>query len=221
MNDCLRAVFRLGGGLALAVLSSVAASAGQPRLDADTCKQLHSEQSTFVQSGILSDLQKGATWARSNLSADRLREIEHYITLDEQIKFGCREATLTPEMEKAGEIAKRLELDPNADPFAPLPEPSANGGDDDGDASATGEKKVEPKKPASKAKPSNAEGKKSKPDADKAKTSAADVTSPPAAKDKSDKKPKPQDAYQPNAAGEGVRSVPLTAEPIGPPALAH
>lgn len=105
-------------------------SAGQPKLDKDTCVQLHAEQSTFVQSGILADLQRGPEWGKSNLSADRMREIEHYIMLDEQIKFACREATLTPEMQRASDVAKRLELNPDADPFVPIPEPGADAAPD-------------------------------------------------------------------------------------------
>ena len=108
--------------IGLAVLPVAPAFAGQPKLDKETCTQLHGEQATFIQSGILADLQRGPSWGKSNLTADRLREIEHYIMLDEQIKFACREATLTPEMERAGEIAKKLELNSDIDPFAPPPE---------------------------------------------------------------------------------------------------
>ena len=117
--------------------SSSAALAGQPKLDAETCTQLHGEQATFIQSGILADLQRGPAWGKSNLSADRLREIEHYIVLDEQIKFACRQATLTPEIARAGEIAKRLEANPNLDPFVPLPEPNAKPEADAGNSSPT------------------------------------------------------------------------------------
>lgn len=123
---------------ASAVLCAIAAPAmaGQPKLDQETCKQLHAEQATFVQSGILEDLKRGAEWGKANLSAARLRDVEQYILLDEQIKFACREATLTPEMEKAAEIAKRLELNPNLDPFAPLPDPAVQGAKPD---AATGD----------------------------------------------------------------------------------
>lgn len=117
---------RLSRLVSFAVLGGVAVAtpvdAAQPRIDKDTCTQLVSEQATFIQSGILADLQRGPAWGKTNLTAERMREIEHYILLDEQIKFGCRQATLTPEMEKASEIAKRLEQNSDADPFAPLPE---------------------------------------------------------------------------------------------------
>lgn len=105
--------------IGFAILSAAPAFAAQAKLDKETCTQLGVEQVTFIQSGILADLQRGPSWGKANLSADRLREIEHYILLDEQIKFACRQATLTPEMERAGEIAKKLELNSDADPFAP------------------------------------------------------------------------------------------------------
>ena len=92
-----------------------------PKLDKETCVQLKSEQATFIQSGILADVQRGPEWAKSNLAAERIREIELFITLDEQIKFGCREVTLTGDAIRAGEAAQRLELNPNADPTAPPP----------------------------------------------------------------------------------------------------
>ena len=98
-------------------------SFGAAKLDKDTCDQLRTEKVTFVQSGILADFEKGAAWGKSNLNADRLREVEHFILLDEQLKFGCREAVLTQDAKAAGEAAVKLELNPDADPTAPAPEP--------------------------------------------------------------------------------------------------
>lgn len=111
---------------------SVPLAAGQPKLDAETCVQLRGEQVKFVQSGILADLTHGPEWGKVNLSADRLREIEHYIMLDEQLKFACREAVVTPEAERAAEIAKRLEINSDADPTLPLPTAGSAGANDDG-----------------------------------------------------------------------------------------
>ena len=96
-----------------------------PKLDKDTCDQLRTEKITFVQSGILADFEKGADWGKSNLSADKLREVEHFILLDEQLKFGCREAILTLDAKAAGEAAQKLELNPDADPTAPEITPEA------------------------------------------------------------------------------------------------
>ncbi len=96
-----------------------------PKLDKDTCDQLRTEKITFVQSGILADFEKGAEWGKGNLSVDRLREVEHFILLDEQLKFGCREAVLTLDAKAAGEAAQKLELNPDADPTAPETTPEA------------------------------------------------------------------------------------------------
>ena len=100
---------------------SQSASAGTPKLDKDTCTQLRGEQANFVQTGILADLQRGPEWAKTNLGAPRLRDIEHFIALDEQLKFGCREATLTPDAMRAGEEALKIEANPDVDPNAPAP----------------------------------------------------------------------------------------------------
>ncbi len=107
-----------------------------PKIDKDTCAQLRGEQATFIQSGILADIQRGPAWAKSNLAAERIREIELFITLDEQIKFGCREMTLTGDAVRAGEAARQLELNPNADPTAPPP-PAAKDGNDAGASNGT------------------------------------------------------------------------------------
>lgn len=121
-----RCLARVAGcGLLAAPLFAVPAAAGAAKLDKETCQQFKTDQVKFIQSGILADLQRGPEWGRANLSAGRLREIELFIQLDEQIKFACREATLTPNLVKVEEIAKRLEMNPNIDPFAPLPDPDA------------------------------------------------------------------------------------------------
>ena len=112
----------MGGALLAAPLLALPVAAGTAKLDKETCAQFKTEQVKFIQSGILADLQRGAEWGKGNLSADRLREIEHFIMLDEQIKFACREATLTPNLLQVEAIAKRLEMNPNLDPFAPLPD---------------------------------------------------------------------------------------------------
>jgi len=101
-----------------------ALAASSAKIDKDTCEQLKAEQAKFVQTGIMADIQKGAEWGKANLSAERLREVEHFIMLDEQLKFGCRVVTLTEDAKNAKEAARRLELDPNEDPTAP-PEPPA------------------------------------------------------------------------------------------------
>jgi hypothetical protein len=122
--------------------------ATKPKLDPDTCTSLRLEQIKFRQSGILDDINKGATWAKANLSADRLREIQHYIELDEQVQFGCRDAKLSDEAKRASEAAARIEINSDADPTAPVskdpPKPGA--------AADKSDKQALPKKAAKKKK---------------------------------------------------------------------
>jgi hypothetical protein len=151
MFACVRIVVTLLAGASVAVATAMA---GQPKHDKETCSQFHTEQTKFIQSGILADLARGAEWGKANLSAERLREIELYITLDEQIKFACREATLTPQMLQVEEIAKRLELNPNADPFAPLPPAEGSPGNSGANGAKAQDGIAAPaQKPAAKAKP--------------------------------------------------------------------
>ncbi len=155
-------------------LAPAAAWATEPKIDTETCNSLRLEQIKFRQSGILDDMSKGAEWAKANLSADRLREIEHYLQLNEQVSFGCRDAKLSPEAERASEAAARIEINSDADPTAPAsndpPKPGA------------ADPKVAPKKTAKKkVKPSDSKaGANKSAKAVKSKESnAAGVAAPP------------------------------------------
>lgn len=121
--------------IATLVLAPSAAWATKPKLDPETCNSLRLEQIKFRQSGILNDLNKGAAWGKANLSPERLREIQHYLELDEQVQFGCRDAKLTAEAKRASEAAARIEINSDADPTAPEakdpPKPGAAGADSD------------------------------------------------------------------------------------------
>lgn len=104
----------------VALLAPVAAHATKAKLDRDACAQLRAEEKKFRQAGILSDMSKGADWAKANLSAERLREVQHYIELDEQVQFGCRDARLSVDAQKASEAAARIEINSDADPTIPV-----------------------------------------------------------------------------------------------------
>jgi len=114
-----------------AFLVPAAAQATKPKLDSAACVQLRVEETKFRQSGILNDMSKGPAWAKANLSAARMREVEHYLQLNEQIQFGCRDAKLSADAAKASAAAARIELNSDADPMAPIvkdpakPEPPA------------------------------------------------------------------------------------------------
>jgi hypothetical protein len=135
---------------ACAVISLVplSAAATQAKLDADACAALRLEEIKFRQSGIVADMSKGAAWGKANLSSDRLRDIERYLQLDEQVQFGCRDAKITAEAKRASEAAERIELNSDADPTLPAAK--------DPPKPATAEKKTPHKKASKKAKPSAA-----------------------------------------------------------------
>lgn len=101
-------------------LAAGTAHATKAKLDDDACAQLRVEETKFRQAGILNDMSKGPDWAKANLSADRMKEIQHYIQIDEQVRFGCRDAKLSADAEKASEAAARIEINSDADPIAPV-----------------------------------------------------------------------------------------------------
>jgi hypothetical protein len=106
-----KATFSLAAGLVMTASANAA-----PKLDKETCDQLKGEQAKFLASGIIEDIQKGAEWGKGNLPPERLREIEHFILLDEQLKFGCRIVTMTADIFRAGEAAMQLEAPPEPPP---------------------------------------------------------------------------------------------------------
>ncbi len=142
----------------LSVLAWSAPAYAAAKLDKETCDQLRAEKVTFAQSGILGDFEKGADWGKANLSADRLREVEHFILLDEQLKFGCREAILTLDAKAAADAAQKIELNPDADPTAPdVPEAATPAGSDSAAAApVTAPKTHQRVKPAPKPKAKDA-----------------------------------------------------------------
>jgi hypothetical protein len=101
-----------------ACLMPAVAHATKPKLETGVCTQLRMEATKARQSGVLADMSKGPAWAKANLSAARLREVAHYLELNEQIQFGCRDAKLSADAQKASEAAARIEVNSDADPIA-------------------------------------------------------------------------------------------------------
>ncbi len=192
--------------------------ATEPKLDTETCNQLRLEHMKYVQTGVAADMERGAEWGKANLSADKLRDMELFIQLDEQIKFGCRDAKLTMDAERAAEAAKRLELNPDLDPTLP---PPAAGSDAQGSADSDGaadtsedavpvdkpKPKVAKKKPLSEwsAKTESEEAGPGKSEPGKSKTTKSEAK-------KADAKPSvaPDDAYK----------APPVIQELAPPAAA-
>lgn len=80
-------------GLLLLSVTAVQGAA-EPRIAAERCNELRLEQIKYQQSGVVDDMKKGPEWAKTNLPKSRLDEIQSYIDLEEQLKFGCRDADL-------------------------------------------------------------------------------------------------------------------------------
>ncbi len=178
---------------AIFAASTASAYATSPKLDDSTCNQLRLEHHKFVENGTAADLQRGPEWGKANLSPEKLRELELYIQLDEQVKFGCRDAKLTLDAERAGEAAKRLELNPDLDPTAPLPAPvkkpvpagkdatgtdkAASSGSDGGEASVKPSKPPK-RKPSLESKPNPEPKPERQPKADAGAKATPDPPSP-------------------------------------------
>ncbi|MGQ0457572.1 MAG: hypothetical protein ACT4OU_10975 [Hyphomicrobium sp.] len=113
---------RLRHATLAAAAAALACTAGAtpPRLDDATCQEMRLEKVKFIETGILADIARGPEWAKTNLSPEKLREIELFIMLDEQLMFGCRDAKISPDAARAGQAAIELEI-----PIAPAADPAA------------------------------------------------------------------------------------------------
>jgi len=79
--------FKILAVSALICCSSAAALAA--KLDEVACDGLKAERARLATEALKSDMAKGPEWAKTNLSKDRLREIEQLIGLEEGIAFRC------------------------------------------------------------------------------------------------------------------------------------
>lgn len=76
----------------VALLTAPAGVAASP-LDQAACDALKTERSALVAAGIENDLARGPEGAKANkLGAERLKQIERMIEVDEQLSFRCGEA---------------------------------------------------------------------------------------------------------------------------------
>jgi hypothetical protein len=110
-------------------------------LDAATCGQLKGEQTRMEQGGVRDRMAKGPSWAKANLTADKIAEVRRLIELDEQLLFRCSARNLI-----------ELPADADADPA-----PAAPGASEDGKDAAAPKADAAPpagqKKPAAKSAP--------------------------------------------------------------------
>ncbi len=110
-------------------------------LDAATCGQLKGEQVRMEQGGVRDRMAKGPSWAKANLTSDKIAEVRRLIELDEQLLFRCSARNL-------------IDLPAEADADPPPAVPGAN---EDGKDTASSKADAAPpagqKKPATKSAP--------------------------------------------------------------------
>lgn len=106
--------------VSVAIIAPLTSARATPaKLDDQTCKDMRGEKQKFLDSGVLANVERGPAWAKANMSPDQLRQVELFLMLDEQLKFACRDAVISLDAAKAGDTAKLLEANPDADPNAP------------------------------------------------------------------------------------------------------
>lgn len=94
----MRRAARVGvGAMGLSALLALPAAAAP--LDAEACGRLKQEQAGLVAGGAKGDMARGPDWAKANLSGDKLKQIERFIDVEEQILFRCPQPK--PPLERA------------------------------------------------------------------------------------------------------------------------
>lgn len=103
-------------GLALTVSAEGAAAAP---LDAGACDRLRTERQALTVLGVDTYFNKGAEWAKSNLTVADLNLVKRYLDVFEQIKFRC---------EKIAAIVETVEKDEDeeVEGIPPMPERNAS-----------------------------------------------------------------------------------------------
>lgn len=192
-------------GFLLAFFGLNTASATEAKFDPLTCADLRIEQQKAIEAGLASDVARGPVWAKANLNQDRIHQIELFIAIDEHVKFGCRDAKITKDALAAAEAARRLELNPDADPLAL---PSIPGSDEDDPATESSEPDGARKRPATPDDVNKANAEKAKAEKKKAQTRSEDKGSRKPAPTAVTPKASSNDAYQPLSGFESVLKAP-------------
>lgn len=183
--------FRRRQALAILAALVVVGSAVAEPLPKEDCDKLSAEQTALDQSGIKELLAKGADWGRGNLERAKLRLIERYITVDEQLSFRC------------GLAKTRFAL-----PFSEEDTPPANPDDvkdAKGDAVDLVPKPKPKPKPKAVAPAEPQDAKAAPPPKPKPKPApAAEIKEPAPTRATPKPKPKADDAYRPPAPGNAT-----------------
>lgn len=181
----MRRAARMGTGTIGLWVALLAMPAGAAPLDADACTRLKQEQAGLVAGGAKGDMARGPDWAKANLSGDKLKQIERYIDVEEQILFRCPQPK--PPLERAEKTEPAAEKGAAPAKAAKAAVPPAK------------EKAAEPAASAAKPKAAAAAAKAApeKAPPEKAAAPAKAPAAKPAPKEAA--KPKTNDAYVPPA----------------------
>ena len=101
-----RVLLAMAAGVSVGLALATAHSAPLPRED---CDKLATERTALMAAGIVDQMVKGPAWAKSNLPAAKMTEVERFIAIDEQLSFRCGMSRMKldiPDEEQAGAEAE-------------------------------------------------------------------------------------------------------------------
>lgn len=73
----------------LALVAINAPAGWAERLDKRTCQTLKVELAGMLALGVKDDMERGAAWAKANLSPEKLQKVRRLIEVEEQLEFRC------------------------------------------------------------------------------------------------------------------------------------
>ena len=177
--------------LAIAVLVLFAPAAPALPMAPEECERVRAEKTNLEQAGVAADMAQGAGWARANLPPDRLKRVQRWIELEEQVLFRCPR------------------------PKPPVPADAAADPKDSKPGTAPAQAKKPQQKQQKPERPPTAKPARQPADDQREKSGAASVegVAKPAKPQK--KKPKVEDAYKPPAplSGDVEHAAPWLSVP--------
>lgn len=85
-------------GAAAVALASLIAAAGAvthaQTMPKEACDAAESERAKLLAGGVQETVKKGPAWAKANLAPHKIKEVERYIALQEDLLFKCGQAKL-------------------------------------------------------------------------------------------------------------------------------
>lgn len=75
--------------LAVALVAAGPTIVAAAELTKEVCEALRAEKARLEAAGVAQAMEKGPEWAKANLGADRMRQIQRYIEVGEGLAFRC------------------------------------------------------------------------------------------------------------------------------------